>query len=206
MTRGSGGKVKITLAAFAILAASAHAQVAERPEVRVGDRWQYVEYDTAPSREPNRERVIRSVGADVITGTENGEDLRLTPELNVIESWRERSANPRLLQFPLAVGKRWGYSNDWHQKLTGSKGGSDVQVEVLAFEPVEVPAGRFDAFKLRAQSTLRGTSAKGNRMDGVVTTLTYWYSPAARSIVKHVSDNIYLGRTTRELVSFQPGP
>ena len=194
------------LVAGAILAPSAHAQLAERPDVRVGDRWQYVEYDTAPSREPNRERLISAVGPDGIVGTENGAGLRLTPEMNVIDSWRERSSNPRLLQFPLYVGRRWSYSNDWYFKLTGSRGSSDVEVEVLGYEPVEVPAGRYEAFKLLARTTLRGISAKGNDMNGVVTTLTYWYSPSVRSIVKSDHHSVYLGRTTRELVSFQPGP
>ena len=172
----------------------------------MGDRWQYVEYYTVPSREPNRERVVRTVGADEITGIEHGADLRLTLDMNVMESWRERNANSRLLQFPIYVGRRWSYSNDWHFKGTGSSGGSDVEVEVLAFEPIEVPAGRFEAFKLRAQTTLRGINAKGARMDGTMTTTTYWYAPAARAVVKSDHQNPYLGPTIRELVSFQPGP
>lgn len=170
----------------------------------MGDRWQYVEYYTVPSREPNRERVIRAIAADLITGTENGEDLRLTPDLNILESWRERSANPRMLQFPMYVGRRWSYSSDWHFKPTGSSGGSDVEVEVLAFEPVEVPAGRYEAFKLHARTTLSGINAKGARMDGTVTNTTYWYAPSVRTVVKSDHRNPYLGPTIRELVSFEP--
>jgi len=32
---------------------------------------------------------------------------------------------------------------------------------------------------------------------------TYWYAPAARAIVKSLSENAYRGRTTVELVSVQ---
>jgi hypothetical protein len=65
---------------------AANAQVAERPEVRPGDRWRFVVYHALPSSAPNRVWVVDSVGADAIVGTENGEPLRLTRDLNLRES------------------------------------------------------------------------------------------------------------------------
>lgn len=52
---------------------------------------------------------------------------------------------------------------------------------------------------------MSGTSPIGSRYDGEVKR-TYWYAPAARTIVKWVSHNPYLGPSTTELVSFELRP
>ena len=146
-----------TLVALTLFADSAIAQKADRPDVRVGDEWKFAVYFTVPSGTPNRAWVITSVTPTGLEGTENGEPLRLTPELNVIESPREKSSNPRLLAFPLEVGKRWQYVNDWLFKPKGSQGKSVVDVAVVAYEKVTVPAGEFEAFKLTSKETLSGS-------------------------------------------------
>src|SRR3954471_20960688 len=92
------------LAFFAPLAA---AQRADAPEIRVGDEWQFVVYYTVPSTQPNRIWRITSVTPSGIAGTENGEPLRLTPQLNVLDSPVQAYTNRKSLEFPLEVGKRW---------------------------------------------------------------------------------------------------
>ena len=181
------------------------AQKAEAPRVEAGTRWQFVEYYEVPSAKPNRAWVITEVTPTVIHGTENGEPLRLTPDLNVLESPRHRSSNPRSLDFPLEVGKRWRYANDWVFVPKGSKGSVDVEVTVLGYEKVSVPAGEFDAFKLASTERLAGTSPISSQYAGEITR-TYWYAPSARAIVKMVSRNPYLGPSTVELVSFELRP
>ena len=69
----------------ALLAGPALAQKAERPEVRVGDRWQFVRYYSVASKKPNLAWEINSVTATEISATENGEPLLMTPDLNVVE-------------------------------------------------------------------------------------------------------------------------
>ena len=187
---------------LSLLADSALAQRAERPEVKVGDRWQFAVYYTVPSAQPNRTWEIASVTPTAIEGTENGEPLVLTPELNVLESPRDKSSNPKALSFPLEVGKRWRYTTDWVFKPKGSRGGTVNEVAVIGYEKVNVPAGEFDAFKLTAKGNLHGVSPINSRYAGVITT-TYWYAPAARAIVKSVTHNPYLGETTVELVGLQ---
>ena len=71
---------------LALFADSALAQKADQPDVKVGDQWQFVVYYTVASTQPNRAWVITSVTSMGIEGTENGELLMLTPELNVLES------------------------------------------------------------------------------------------------------------------------
>jgi hypothetical protein len=90
-------------------------------------------------------------------------------------------------------------------KPKGSQGTSVVDVAVVGYEKVTVPAGEFEAFKLTSKETLSGTSPVGSHYAGE-TTRTYWYAPAARAIVKSVSHNPYLGPITAELVTFELRP
>lgn len=195
----------IGVAALTILAHAANAQTASRPDTKVGDQWKFAVYDTIPVATPNRTWLIASISAAGIEGTENGEPLRLTLDLNVIESPRNKESNPQLLAFPLEVGRRWHYESDWVFKPKGSSGKIVVDVAVIAYEKVTVPAGEFDSFKLTSREALSGTSPIGSQYAGE-TTRTYWYAPAARAIVKSVSHSPYLGRSTVELVVFALHP
>jgi hypothetical protein len=131
--------------------------------------------------------------------------LTLTPELNVLESPQSTDSNPLALSFPLEVGKRWRYATDWLFKPKGSKGRSIVDVAVVGYETITVPAGQFDAFKLSSKASLQGTSPINSQYAGEVTR-TYWYAPAARAIVRSVSHNPYLGPTSVDLVELQLQP
>jgi len=193
------------LAAALLLPLGAAAQVADRPVTRVGDQWRFAAYYSVPSTTPNRTWQITAVTPEGMEGTENGEPLRLTQELNVLESPRGKESNPRLLAFPLAVGKKWQFESDWEFKPKNSRGKYAVRVVVAAYEKVSVPAGSFDAFKLTAREALSGTSPIGSKYSGEATR-TYWYAPAARAIVKSVAHNPYIGSTTVELVGMDLRP
>src|SRR3954465_11935767 len=107
---------------LALLAGPALAQKTERPEVKVGDRWQFVRYYSVAATKPNLTWEIHSVTETEISGTENGEPLRMTPDLNVVDSPERNQSNPRALSFPLEIGKRWRYDTDWMFKPKASKG------------------------------------------------------------------------------------
>jgi hypothetical protein len=190
---------------LALLAGPALAQNTDRPEVKVGDRWQFVRYYSVASTTPNLIWEIHSVSATEIAGTENGEPLQLTADLNVIDSPTGSYSNPNALSFPLEVGKRWQYATDWLFKPKGSRGSLSVDVEVVAYERITVPAGEFEAFKLVSKGSLSGTSPINSQYDAVITT-TYWYAAAPRAIVKSVTHNPYLGASTVEMVAFQLQP
>jgi hypothetical protein len=191
--------------ALVLVAAPAVAQRADPPDVKVGDRWQFVEYYTVASTKPNRAWVITAVTPTGIEGTDNGEPLKLTRDMNVLESSVHRNSNPAVLNFPLEVGKRWQYTSNWFFKPKGSTGAIAVDISVLAYEKVKVPAGEFDAFRIAATEKVSGTSPINSQYAGEITR-TYWYAPAARVIVKTVSRNPYLGPSTIELVAFDLRP
>ena len=197
--------IVLVLAGLVFFADRAIAQAVDRPDVKVGDEWKVAVYYTVPSATPNRTWLITSVTEAGIDGTENGEPLRLTRELNVVESPRDKSSNFKLLAFPLEVGKRWHYVNDWVFKMNGSAGRSTVDAEIVGYEKVTVPAGEFDAFKLTSRERLSGTSPIGSQYAGEITR-TYWYAPHARTIVRSISHDPYIGTTTVQLVAFQLRP
>ena len=199
------GASSTAILVLALVSNSPLAQKADLPDVKAGDEWKFAVYYTVPTTTPNRAWAITSVSSIGMEGTENGEPLRLTRELNVLESPRNTESNPKALSFPLEVGKRWRYDSDWVFKPKASRGSTTVDVAVVAHERIQVPAGEFDAFRLAATGTLRGTSPINSQYAGE-TTETYWYAPMARAIVKSVRHNPYLGTTTVELVEFRLVP
>lgn len=185
--------------------ATTYAQEAHRPQVKVGDEWRFAVYYTVPSAAPNRVWVVTRILAETIEMRENGEPLLLTADLNVLDSPRLSESNPKLLSFPLRVGKRWQFESSWKSKAKGSSGTISTDVEVQALERIVVPAGEFVAYRLLARGRLDGMSRSSTFIAGEVTT-TYWYAQAARAIVKLVQQHPYQGPMTIQLVSIQSAP
>ena len=193
---------------LALLAGPALAQKAERPEVKVGDRWQFVRYYSVASTKPNLTWGINSVTETEILGTENGEPLRMTPDLNVVNSPERNSRPPRHSAFRSRVGKSWRYATDWLFKPKGSMGSIVADVEVVAREKIAVPAGEFEAYKAGVEGlgqrhiTYQQPIRRGDHDQRVV----LYALAAPRTIVKSVTHNPYLGASTVELVAYQLRP
>jgi hypothetical protein len=152
-----------------------------------------------------RDRIweISSVTPTGIVGTENGEPLLLTPDLNVVESPRRKDSDRRLLSFPLEVGKHWSFTDDYVWKDRGVTGRGDGTVMVIGHEKLRVAAGEFDAFKLEAKISFRVPP------DGPVTgvtAVTYWYASRARAIVKEETLDPHRGLYGVELIEFKLRP
>jgi len=191
----------IAFMALALAAAPALAQKAERPAVKVGDRWRFTTtINGAAVKWLDREWVVTSVTPMEIDGTENGKPLALTPNLNNVESPTRIDSDRRLLVFPLQVGARWRFSDDYTVSSVDVPSRGDYRVAVVGYEKVHVPAGDFDAFELVAKGRWKAGGLRGE------TTLTYWYAPAARAIVKtEVADSVW-GSSTSELAEFRLQP
>jgi hypothetical protein len=127
----------------------------------------------------DRSREITAVTPERIEGTENGSAFVMTTDLNNVESALRKDSDLRLLSFPLEVGKKWRFSDEYTDYSWGGvEGKMDVGAEVVGYEKVRVPAGEFDAFKLKAD----GKWVSGGASGGF--SRTYWYAPAAREVVK----------------------
>lgn len=178
----------------------ASAQTAERPLVKAGDVWRFVVYHGQRATTPNRIWRVREVSESEIEATENGEPLRLTPELNVLESPARRDSNTLQLQFPLAVGRQWRYVTDLLFKDNGSTARTSAEVRVLAHEKVQVVAGEFEAFRIFASGRIEGRSRGGPGVLAGTFESTYWYAPSVRAIVKATTTSTYRGTSHLELV------
>ena len=109
--------------ALAMIASPAVAQKADRPAVKVGDEWQFIQYVVVPIQKPNVAWLITSVTPTGIAGTSNGQPLTLTPDLNIVESPTRKFSDRRVLSFPLEIGKSWTYANKVESKEDQETGG-----------------------------------------------------------------------------------
>ncbi|MGH7949152.1 MAG: hypothetical protein ACREQF_08015 [Candidatus Binataceae bacterium] len=80
------------------------------------------------------------------------------------------------VDFPLFVGKTWQVSYKATTNSSHSMG--HTAVEVMAFEPVQVPYGTVNAFRIRVRNSNREV-ARNNPYE------TYWFSPDIGYYVKH---------------------
>lgn len=181
----------VAAAAVGLLAASAGAQTAPMPDLtllRVGDRWEWRQFDNRTRLpEPGVSRVvIEEQGVRQFTV----EGMRRALAYPYVG---EPSARPWRV-WPLEVGKRWPVDMNF-ERADGSTGNLKMDARVVAHEEVEVPAGKFMAFKIEYDGFVSVGSFHGRMAD------TFWYAPEARADVKQVRK---LGNAnfTRELVAY----
>lgn len=153
---------------------------APRPEVKVGDQWTIEERDPYSNTvRRTYEEVVDGVAPDKLSISYDGKAGGVaTRDLTLLENYRFSYDNGyQLLKFPMDIGGKWNFKTKWANKETGSSGTAEFSVEVLEKEKITVPAGTFDALRLRA----KGYMYAGGTW---VVTITYWYSPEVKRIVK----------------------
>ncbi len=109
-------------------------------------------------------------------------------------------------EWPLQIGKRWQYTTSWNSP-TGDPGTTVEDAEVVAYEAVTVPAGKFMAFRIEYKGHWNLTDSTGHLWTGDVAD-TYWYAPDVKADVKHrfVSSGKYGGEQwLSELTGYVPG-
>lgn len=191
----------------ALAATSAFAQGtpqrAEAPAVKAGDTWKHEQRDRRTGNtETVSVRTVTAVSPTLIEGTENQGKFSMTPELNPIESAVSVfSGDPKFLSFPLEVGKRWNTTYSFANKANPTKGRIQLEIEVVGVEKVTVLAGAFEAFRLVSKGfwNLHDQNANGRSR------ATYWYAPAARTVVTTEHEDGY-SNWIRELVEKRLAP
>lgn len=165
-----------------------------RPAVRVGDAYVYRNwYANQPETPWTNEREVLSVNDQIVMSsrsiggpTPGTRMIRLTPEWNLLSSRDSMGGgsdySPPLAYyaFPLHPGKRWRKTSTRTEVTTGASETLAVLGEVVGWETVTVPAGRFDGLKVvvRIQATNSLTGESGTSVDAS------WYVPAVRRSVK----------------------
>lgn len=170
---------------------SAPTGAVQRPQPRLGDRWQFATRVVGGDSPLVLDHEVRQLLPDggwtvgVRRAGSSGPWLsqvfdadfnRVSRELVPGEAMHYAPAFP-LFRFPLQAGRRWRAAVE--QRQDGEPGHRIVEVEahVVGAEAVAVPAGRFDdAWRIEAVHR-----AGDVRIDTV-----YWYSPRARRAVRGV--------------------
>lgn len=177
-----------------VLAADDCGEPVAAPKFQVGDKWVWrdekgVEFtqevigfegDLAkiswanPRSEPDKSgiifidrdgvlrKVLRQSGEEVTT---KGAGMRLTSQIG-----------EKITDYPLHVGKKWGYTSVLRRSSTGEMTHYDYRHEVQKCEKVSSAAGAFMALKIEVSETNTRTQSSGKWY--------VWYAPAAKGTVK----------------------
>ena len=204
LIRVASALVQIAIALAAALSpVHAAGEKGNAPEVKVGDHWKLEQRDARTGiKESEFVRRITAVSPDLIEGTENDATLKMRPDLNPIESSINiAGGDPKFLNFPLEVGKKWSFKYTFANKTNSGKGRVQLDAEVVAYEKITVPAGTFDAFRIENRGFWNNDASRNNGR----TKMVYWYAPVAKSVVRTEYEDGY-NNWIRELVEFQLQP
>ncbi len=172
------------------------------PEIRVGDSWTYRVRDgyTGIERGDQSYRVTDANTDRIGVAVSGGGRLDETYIYNREWNWLRRPATNlqsfdyspayQAFAFPLAPGKTWHARLIATDPVDGRRFPVSIDGTVLGWERVKVPAGEFNALKIKRavyidywELTVRGRSE----------ILEYeWYAPAVRQIVRREDSSQYL--------------
>jgi hypothetical protein len=172
------------------------------PEIRAGDQWRYSLHD-GYTRIPGGmiEYRVQAAQGDTISVEHQHDGRPSTQRYTRDWNWRERPMTNlqnfryepayAALPFPLEAGKTWRAYVKAIDPATGKANRVRIDGKVLGWERVKVPAGEFDAVKVRRlvyagnETTVRGEEN--------ITEID-WYAPALGGIVRHESASVYLDK------------
>ena len=200
----------VALFALGFVALEAAAQpTADRPDLKVGDKWEFNQsVKMVPGEEksePWSRRVVEiQPDGRIQVATAKDEMLALDAMLNRIDPRGPEYSVPTY-KFPIKVGNEWSYSAKAGEGGMAERRGS---YKVVAYEPVTVPAGTFDCFRIEGQweTSMRNYTGRAREQ--------YWYCPAIKFIAKSSFqfDQSFRDRPSTsetrlsELTKFTPAP
>lgn len=187
------------LALAALLLAGLAARAAdepaiERPQLKAGDRWTYRYSRTGPRvRNPGTrvyELVVTFVGPKAIESVQtlrSGKeiDTTWTPEWNLVNDIRSGSFVPDsgTFRFPLRPGASYRSSYEvLRPKADVTDAKQTLEVKVVGWEEVTVPAGTFRALRLEATGSSERLDRQTRRSGSLH--YVYWYVPEVKRWAK----------------------
>ena len=186
---------------------------APAPSFKEGDTWQFNisrkgQITSSSERVAGIYELVLSQGqvkVYEVNGNQKTEmDIKLDgPGAGLLAHVGKNEERPTL-KFPLSVGQKWSY--EYQTTPTGARVEQkrSVEVNVAGIEQVITPGGSFRAYKLVRSEQWQ--SGGRNRTVWNRSTITYFYSPETRSVVKSstASENSSATAET-ELIKFTPG-
>ena len=184
------------LALMAALVASANTAIAQKAEMpapdsfKAGDKWEWRQVDNRTKLEEGRgsRTVVEVDGIRLFSdGTVN------TP---ISTAFIGDPASKPWRVWPLEIGKKWVFDGDW-ARPDGVTGNTKQNAEVVAYEEVSTPAGKFMAYKIEYRGFFKNSNGRNGKQND-----TYWYSPEVSADIKRVRDDPF-NMYTRELTAYK---
>lgn len=168
----------LTLAIFSACSSSKNFGISQQPtlaDYKVGEKWVW------KYKGITKEGEVRSDGRDAreivstngILGMTIGNDT--IPVAEIVKP--EESETPKY-SWPLEVGKKWKYENNWTSQ-DGTKGSQNQDAEVLSYQEETVEAGTFMAYTIKY--TGKTTNSRGYNADEEEIWL---YAPEVKYFIK----------------------
>ncbi len=192
---------------------------ADRPAVKVGDRFVYRETNGLTGEQREISMRVTAVTADRIvveTGLSTSGAWTFTRDWNLVERKGGDVVAAVLtpywpyFEFPLEVGKEWQAPFENEVLHPGKRHAKwQWKARVVGAETVTVPAGTFQTLKIEAEGTF--TTRSGSRSWTGSHHDTFWYAPEVKRPVKRdyqqsaPANNSY-EQHTDELLSFELAP
>ena len=178
-------------AALAIVSAAltspGFAQTADKPTVNVGDAWSYAQTTETgkETKEVHWTRRVVAVGADGYDAQVGDRVFRFDPSGNFADP-KGPEFQRTVYKFPMQVGAEWTYSARFGTQVVMDQRGS---YKVVAFEPLTVPAGTFDCFKVEGKAEAAYKASYQQQLRE-----TYWYCPKANGVAKLSRETVTTSR------------
>lgn len=169
--------------------------IVQAPTIRSGDQWTYVRIGPGPTRLPDevvriittntaQQTLVESVRTldlrsttPMSSGTRAGREQRHLVSLEPLPP-RVLSGGMPWITFPIEVGKTWRYSRRYAD-AQGIEWTETGDAEVQAVERIDVPAGRFDAFRVHHRWRLLAPGPLDWPHE-----MTLWYAPTVKRWVR----------------------
>ena len=100
------------------------------------------------------------------------------------------------VKLPFAQGAEWDWVYHYIGRNTGAVGRASRKCEAISMEEVEVPAGKFNAWRITCRGSWTSTAGSSGS-----TNRTMWYAPSVSAIVKSNERSSYFGGSEQFFVS-----
>ena len=203
----------VALALFCSIATVFAQEQAPAPSFKEGDTWQFnvVRKNTVASSTEVADGTYEltflqgNVKLYEVSGNQKTE-LPIAPDGATQELLSLVGKSPQLqdVKFPLSVGQKWPF--DYQTRPAGARADQrrSAEVVVTGMEQVTAPAGAFKVYKLVRSMLWTGGGGRSTVIN--TGTITFFYSPETRSVVKSSTASETSSATSEtELIKFTPG-
>jgi hypothetical protein len=196
--------LKVTAASFAALCFSTNATAQQTISWSEGTIFTFAEYD-GWKKEIGRSTVIVKEKTETgykLLDNYGGQDTTVNVSMaGVYSRPKPRTAESfeyAPVKLPIEKGSVWDWTYYYIGKNTGMPGTTNRKCEAETMEDIEVPAGKFKAWKITCRGSwqnMAGSNGTNNR--------TMWFSPELSLVVKTDERSSYFGGSDRTIFQLE---